>query len=188
MIELEKQQFVPFLKLIPNIITILSLCFGCLALKLALLESFEKAVLCIIVAAILDTLDGRFARLLNVKIKSKFFVGMPIPATGTLCLLPIILTFEEFNFPEFLILPYMICLGAMMISTIPTLSLKKLQFQKKYLALFMIICIITIALFFVEGWKTFLFLQLCYVLSIPFTVRRYIQLKNSYEKNSSHSS
>ena len=59
----------PLTKLLPNTITLLSLCSAVTSIKLALAGSFERAVLFIVVAAILDVLDGRFARFLNAQSK-----------------------------------------------------------------------------------------------------------------------
>ena len=54
-----------FNRLIPNILTLLGLCAGMTAVRLALVERWEMAVAAIAVAAILDALDGRIARLLD---------------------------------------------------------------------------------------------------------------------------
>jgi CDP-diacylglycerol--serine O-phosphatidyltransferase len=51
--------------LIPNAVTVLALCFGLTAVRFAIAAEWEKAVLAIIVAAILDGIDGRIARLLK---------------------------------------------------------------------------------------------------------------------------
>ncbi|EHM02216.1 putative CDP-diacylglycerol-serine O-phosphatidyltransferase [Acetobacteraceae bacterium AT-5844] len=54
-----------FNKLIPNIMTMLGLCAGLLAMRFALTERWEQAAALIIVAAVIDGLDGRLARLLK---------------------------------------------------------------------------------------------------------------------------
>src|SRR5258706_2607467 len=54
-----------FNRLIPNILTLLGLCAGMTAVRLALLQRWELAVAAIAVAAVLDALDGRIARLLD---------------------------------------------------------------------------------------------------------------------------
>lgn len=60
----------PIRSIVPNIITVLALCAGLTAIRFALQERWELAVVAIVVAAILDGLDGRLARLL--KATSKF--------------------------------------------------------------------------------------------------------------------
>jgi CDP-diacylglycerol--serine O-phosphatidyltransferase len=52
-------------RLIPNMLTIGALCAGLTAVLFGLQDNWEKAVVAIVVAGILDTLDGRIARLLN---------------------------------------------------------------------------------------------------------------------------
>jgi CDP-diacylglycerol--serine O-phosphatidyltransferase len=52
-------------RLIPNILTMLALCAGLTSIRFALHEKWEAAVLSIVLAAILDGLDGRVARLLQ---------------------------------------------------------------------------------------------------------------------------
>jgi CDP-diacylglycerol--serine O-phosphatidyltransferase len=52
-------------RLIPNMITLASTCAGLTGIRYALEERWEFAVAAILVAAILDALDGRMARLLN---------------------------------------------------------------------------------------------------------------------------
>ncbi len=51
--------------MIPNMVTLAALCFGMTAIRLALLEKFDLAVASILLAAVLDGLDGRVARLLK---------------------------------------------------------------------------------------------------------------------------
>src|SRR5580693_1112683 len=52
-------------RLIPNILTLLALCAGMTAIRLGLHEKFESAATAIIIAGILDGVDGRIARLLK---------------------------------------------------------------------------------------------------------------------------
>ncbi len=51
--------------LLPNVLTVLALCSGLTAIRFAMHERWEQAVVCIVIAAIFDALDGRIARLLN---------------------------------------------------------------------------------------------------------------------------
>ncbi|MBI0433811.1 phosphatidylcholine/phosphatidylserine synthase [Roseomonas sp. KE0001] len=54
-----------FNRLIPNILTLLGLCAGLLAMRFALDERWEQAAALIILAGAIDGLDGRLARLLK---------------------------------------------------------------------------------------------------------------------------
>ena len=55
----------PFNRMIPNILTLLALCAGLTAIRYGLEERWEHAGLALLVAAILDGLDGRIARVLK---------------------------------------------------------------------------------------------------------------------------
>ncbi len=52
-------------RLLPNIVTILNLSAGLMAIRFALYEHWQWAVGALVIAAFLDTLDGRMARLLS---------------------------------------------------------------------------------------------------------------------------
>ena len=58
---------VPMRMLLPNIVTLLSLCAGLTAMRFAIEGDgkLDKAVYAILIAAVLDGLDGRLARLLK---------------------------------------------------------------------------------------------------------------------------
>lgn len=56
---------IPLRALIPNAVTVLALCFGLTAVRFGIAGEWEKAVASIVVAAILDGIDGRIARLLD---------------------------------------------------------------------------------------------------------------------------
>ncbi len=55
----------PIVHLLPNMLTVAALCAGLTAIRMAIAGQFSTAVLLIILAAILDGLDGRLARLLR---------------------------------------------------------------------------------------------------------------------------
>ncbi|APF37138.1 CDP-diacylglycerol--serine O-phosphatidyltransferase [Chelatococcus daeguensis] len=56
---------IPLRVLVPNVITLLALCLGLTAIRLAIEERLEPAMIAIVIAAILDGIDGRVARLLK---------------------------------------------------------------------------------------------------------------------------
>src|SRR5690606_29426564 len=56
---------VPFRILIPNMITLLAICSGLTAVRLSMEGRLELAVGAVLLAAILDALDGRVARMLK---------------------------------------------------------------------------------------------------------------------------
>src|ERR1700724_3452490 len=56
---------VPLRIILPNLVTLLALCMGLTAIRFAIEGQFETAVVAVIVAAVLDGLDGRIARALR---------------------------------------------------------------------------------------------------------------------------
>src|SRR6266513_5961125 len=58
-------RLIPVRTLLPNVITLLALCAGLTAIRLAVEEKLEWAVAAIVFAALLDGIDGRVARLLK---------------------------------------------------------------------------------------------------------------------------
>jgi CDP-diacylglycerol---serine O-phosphatidyltransferase len=59
----------PLTRLLPNMLTLLSLCSGLTGIRYSLQGQWEYAVLAIMIAAVFDVLDGRVARMLNIASK-----------------------------------------------------------------------------------------------------------------------
>src|ERR1700731_76607 len=66
-LRLPKRRFrpIPVRTLVPNVITLLALCAGLTAIRFAIEERWEIALAAIVLAAVLDGIDGRVARLLK---------------------------------------------------------------------------------------------------------------------------
>ncbi len=65
-----RQGKIPLRMVVPNFFTVLSLCAGLTALRMAVEQRFEMAITLVVVAALLDGVDGRLARAL--KAQSRF--------------------------------------------------------------------------------------------------------------------
>tara|TARA_Y100001970_G_scaffold289447_1_gene419925 strand:- start:518 stop:1246 length:729 start_codon:yes stop_codon:yes gene_type:complete len=109
-----------------------------------------------------------------------YFTGIPSPAAAGLSLLPLFIFFE-FDI-EIIKNPYLnffnlALIGFLMISKIPTISLKKINFSKKLapwiVLLAAIICIGLIS----NLWLTLIFIVLIYIFSIFYTVFLNISFK-----------
>lgn len=61
----EERPVLPLRALIPNAITMLALCSGATGVRFAISGEFDKAAAAIVVAGLLDGIDGRVARLLR---------------------------------------------------------------------------------------------------------------------------
>ena len=65
-----KQNKIPLRLLVPNFFTVLSLCAGLTAIRMAIEQRYEMAIALVVIAGLLDGVDGRLARAL--KAQSKF--------------------------------------------------------------------------------------------------------------------
>ena len=108
-------------------------------------------------------------------------MGVPSPAAAGLCLLPLII-FTEYEI-IFLKNPYfnffnLGLIGFLMISKIPTISMKSIVFSKKtapwIILLISIICISSIS----NIWLTLIIMEAIYILSIFYTIYLNIYSKN----------
>ena len=51
--------------ILPNMLTLIGVCIGLTSIRFALDERYEFAIIAIIIAAVIDGLDGRIARLIK---------------------------------------------------------------------------------------------------------------------------
>jgi len=104
---------------------------------------------------------------------NEFFVGLPSPAAAGLILLPLFIYFEfNLNFIKngYLNLLITIIIGFMMISKIPTISLKKIKISQKFKTwIFLIFVIVSVALIS-KIWLTLIIVSGFYLLSIAYTI------------------
>ncbi|UWI83325.1 CDP-alcohol phosphatidyltransferase family protein [Wolbachia endosymbiont of Howardula sp.] len=61
----DNNRLLPITKLFPNFITLLGLCSGLTSLKFTFNQQWECAVIFVVIAAIIDGMDGRIARILK---------------------------------------------------------------------------------------------------------------------------
>ncbi len=228
--------------LIPNIVTLFALCIGSTAIRYSLDFKFETAVSLIVIAAIIDGLDGRIARFLNLSsnfgaqldsladlvnfgiapgvtiyiwslskipykgigwaivlfyiVCSAFrlarfnagaagvhkeksgpnmlstFEGVPMPAAAVLSMIPMMVSFCDYNIAIYsgAIAVYVIIVAVLMVSSIPTPSIKNITISRNNLP-------ITIALFgalitaaLLEPWIVLPAIGVLYLMMLPFFV------------------
>ena len=104
---------------------------------------------------------------------SIYFTGVPSPAAAGLCILPLFIYFE-FNFPivqnSYLNLINLALIGFLMVSKIPTISLKQINFSKKF-APWIVLLIVIICIGLISNlWLTLIILEVAYIFSILYTV------------------
>ncbi len=244
----KKLRFRSTLKLLPNIVTLTGVCFGLTSLKHTFAGNLKLAVIFLIIAAVIDAIDGRIARLLkstsefgaqldsladflnfgvapafllyfwelkNIKIygwwsvmllvvctalrlarfnistqgdndedyKNNFIVGVPAPIGALLSLMPLMLTFSDNIFPysneinHQHIMLYQIIIATLIISRVPTFSLKPIIIHNNLLSVTTILIGITIILMIIQPWITVPLIGFWYLSSIPVT--SYIHWKNT---------
>ncbi|MDP3371774.1 MAG: CDP-diacylglycerol--serine O-phosphatidyltransferase [Candidatus Paracaedibacteraceae bacterium] len=226
--------------MIPNITTLMALCCGMTAIRFALLEKWELAIVSVLLAAILDTLDGRLARLLNSASRfgaeldsfsdflsfgiapalimylkglsdwgetgwaialfftvcmalrlarfnvmsldedqpdwlKGFSTGVPAPAGGFLAFFPIVL---QYALPKATIFQhtcsyafFMMLASILMVSRIPTFTLKKLVVPSTLVLPFLLTLFIAVGLIYSYPWHMLALIGVLYLALIPFSIR-----------------
>ena len=241
------------IRLIPNLLTFAALAVGFGALRFALDGAWEKAVWCVILADILDMLDGRVARLLKVSspfgveidsladlinfgavpalivylwsaplieaqsikfllwsavsfylicaairlakfnllahnIRSEkgiryFFFGVPSSVGAILALVPVMWDFDladHFNYHmkgSIFLVPYLILVGVLMASRIPTFSLKFIRISQEYIWILLIAFALLILALILYPWYLLPVCTVLYLVSIVFSILFFERLK-----------
>mgnify|MGYP001560468793 CR=1 FL=1 len=114
--------------------------------------------------------------------EKQFFTGIPSPAGGVLCLLPLIISIQTeyyFILPAYITLIHVIIIGAMMASRIPTFSGKQIHIKHEWIPQFMILFSLLLVIFVIEPWLFLSALGFVYLCSIFFSVKRHKKLKNT---------
>src|SRR4029079_8460436 len=62
-----RQSKIPLRLLVPNFFTVLSLCAGLTAIRMTIEQRYEMAIFLVVIAALLDGVDGRLARALKAQ-------------------------------------------------------------------------------------------------------------------------
>lgn len=105
-----------------------------------------------------------------------YFTGVPAPAGAFLALLPLIATLEVgegwFDSP-ILVVPWTVGVAGLMISAIPTFSLKGLRIPQRYVVFLLLGVGMTAAAMVSAPWATLTVVGLVYLVSIPFSAKRY---------------
>ena len=243
----------PFNRMIPNIVTLLALSAGLTSIRFALLDQWEHAALSLVVAAILDTIDGRVARLLkgaskfgaeldslsdfvcfgvapalilylwamqdagrpgwilvmlvtmccglrlarfNVATddddapawKAHFFSGVPAPAGAGLVLIPMILSFQvdaEILRNPWVVSGFLFAVGALLVSSVPTYSFKKLKISRNWIMPTMLIVAGIAACSVTAPWLTLSVVMALYLSSFFFSIRTQNRFKLADESKDS---
>lgn len=118
---------------------------------------------------------------------SHYFVGVPAPMAAAMGVMPLLIWMEypelEFILRNKIFCSFMMLLVAfLMISRIPTLSLKKTKIKADWMLPMMVFCVFLISSLLTKPWLTLGAFTLCYVLTIPLTIVRFLREKSAAEK------
>jgi len=234
-------------KMFPNVLTIAALCIGLTALRFGIDGRWTNAMVLVLIAAVLDGMDGMVARLLkasspfgaeldsfsdfvsfgvspaillylwnlqdagpfgwvaalllcvavalrlarfNVKnftpaqttevssAQKAFFEGVPAPAGAILALMPMMLSFkiypdDEGTFPAILVSLWVIFVAGLMVSRIPTYSLKRTRLKQKHTIPVLAAVALVAAALASEPWMTIVICSIIYLATIPHATKRY---------------
>lgn len=238
-------------KILPNVLTIAALCIGLTALRFGYDGRWTNALVLILIAAVLDGMDGMVARLLkasspfgaeldsfsdfvsfgvspaillyfwnlqdagpfgwvaslllcvavalrlarfNIKntvtnvpatstipTQKSYFEGVPAPAGAILALVPMMLGFkiypnDEGSFPSLIVAVWVIFIAGLMVSRIPTYSLKRMQLQQKHTIPVLAVVALIAAAIASEPWTTIVICSLIYLFSILHSYKRFQRL------------
>ncbi|MET0155415.1 MAG: phosphatidylcholine/phosphatidylserine synthase [Rickettsiales bacterium] len=111
----------------------------------------------------------------EARIKVNHFEGMPSPAAGLLCLAPLMTVFFQedrfhkvyYVFNGWQMTLYMFLIAVMMVSNLPTVSLKGLNIPRRYVSIVMALFSVAMIALILEPWIGFPIVGACYLLTIP---------------------
>ena len=229
----------PIVQLLPNLVTVGAICAGLTAIRYATAGNFTVAVQLVLLAAVLDGLDGSLARLLksasalgaeldsladflnfgiapallmyfwafkdmgnlgwiavviyalccvlrlarfNVGTKAsesdkpaRHFEGVPSPAGALLVLLPLFIDRALPGapaIPDAVVALYMLGVGLLMISRLPTWSLKSLTIRRENVRYLYVGFVCFLAALISFPWVTLMMMDLLYLLSLLWALRQ----------------
>jgi CDP-diacylglycerol--serine O-phosphatidyltransferase len=119
--------------------------------------------------------------------KKRFFTGVPTPAGAILCLFPLYVwflspeTFENFKWATPLVAVWAIIVAALMVSRIPTFSIKYMKIPSKMMVPVMAFVALLVAALFNAPWVTLPIICIVYAASIPLIFHQYRKLEKEHQ-------
>lgn len=109
-----------------------------------------------------------------------FFTGVPAPAGAGLSLLFLIINLElesAFFASPYLNAIWMLFIGGLMISRVPTFSFKRVRVKREYVGLVLLGAGLLVAALVNQPWYTLAAMELAYLVSIPLSIKAHDRLK-----------
>jgi len=114
--------------------------------------------------------------------QKRFFTGVPSPAGGILCLLPLVVSFQleqSVRLSAPLVLLYVLIIGALMASRIPTFAAKDVRIKPELILPVTVAGALAVVLFIIEPWEATTLFGLVYLAAIPFSMWQYRKLSRA---------
>jgi CDP-diacylglycerol--serine O-phosphatidyltransferase len=115
---------------------------------------------------------------------ANFFSGAPAPAGAGLVMLPMFVSFEWGDWiarSPYLNGIWISVVALMMVSTVPTVSLKRIRIPHQHVIPTLLGVGLMTAFFTTAPWPTLTFVGAVYIASIPMTIRSSLRLRRAYE-------
>ena len=109
----------------------------------------------------------------------RFFMGVPAPAAAGLLVMPLLLSFDtgQWRAPAFVLIPWLVAIGALMVSRLPTYSFKKVQIRREFILPVLFIVGLIAILLVTEPWITLFSLGLAYLAALPIGYRDWRRMR-----------
>jgi len=111
----------------------------------------------------------------------QFFVGIPSPAGGMLCLMPLVSSFYAPGIADGTLLCalWIPIVAVMMASRLPTFAAKRIKVHHEWVLSIMLACTIGLVILLIEPWIMFTICGIGYCATLPLSLRRYRRLANA---------
>ena len=121
--------------------------------------------------------------------KEDFFVGVPAPALASLALTPVFMELYGWENTDLPILRavYIIAVGLLAVSTIPTFSIKHASIRRSQLPFVIVAAVVLIVCLMVYTWPTMIAVNFLYLASIPFSFFAQHKLAKEHTHPNAHS-
>ena len=117
--------------------------------------------------------------------RDNFFEGIPSPAGGVIVLIPLIFSFSDlniFNLNYNIIVPiFFIMTSILLISKIPTYSLKKIVVPRRMTIFLLFSIILYFGLLLIYTFNTIVISGIIYLFIIPVSILHYYHIKKKFK-------
>ncbi|MBR1398995.1 MAG: CDP-diacylglycerol--serine O-phosphatidyltransferase [Alphaproteobacteria bacterium] len=118
---------------------------------------------------------------------SHYFVGVPAPMAAAMAIMPLLISFDypELDFilrNKYFCSFLMILVAFLMVSRIPTLSLKKTKISADWFLPLMVLLALFVSCLLTQPWLTLGLFTVTYICTIPYTIIKFIREKRAFEK------